>query len=587
MKSGTFDLSVILKMVDQLTSPLKRIGVSFSRFNVRLKSANKNAKNFDQTLKSLGNSMRSTGQKMSKYLTAPLMVLNTFAFKAAVDFETAWTGVLKTVDASEAELAKLQTGLRGLALQIPLATEEVFGIAEAAGQLGIETGNIQGFAKVMADLGATTNLSAREAATSLARLANITNMSQDQFDRLGSTIVHLGNNLATTEAEIVNMGLRLAGAGNLIGLTEAQILGLAGALSSLGIRAESGGTAFSQVMRKIDKEVGTGSDIMWGFAKISKKSVKEFETLWEKDAISALQLFIKGIGNLEKKGINVNQVLDALGLDGIRISDSLLRASGSSEKFAKGVEMGSVAWKQNIALIREANLRYKTAASRIKMFWEEIKQLAESFGVYLLPAIQQVSDFFLPMIKWLRDLSPETKKTIVNIAAFAAAIGPLLIALGAVLGTIGGSLGLIAIIGSLLAFLAPLLVLVGLVAIAFIELAPAIKKGWKELKIFGGWLKTVIKDIKIFFDWVDSMQAFRMPGLIGGFGGFGGGNPLFARREAALPLMSAHQSQTDVRLRVSADPGSSVTVERVQSKGPTSVKVIAESYLGTNLAHAH
>ena len=44
------------------------------------------------------------------------------------------------------------------------------------------------------------------------------------------------------------MGLRLAGACHQVGMSEAQIMGFAAALSSVGIEAEAGGSAFSKVM---------------------------------------------------------------------------------------------------------------------------------------------------------------------------------------------------------------------------------------------------------------------------------------------------------------------------------------------------
>ncbi|MEE8360812.1 MAG: phage tail tape measure protein, partial [Gemmatimonadales bacterium] len=179
---------------------------------------------------------------------------------AAIAFESSFAGVRKTVDATEEEFAALEAGFRGLAREIPISVFELNALGEAAGQLGIKTENIIDFTETMAQLGATTNLSAEEAATALARLANITQLPQDKFDELGSTIVELGNNFATTEREIVEMGLRLAGAGAQIGLTQDQILAFATALSSMGIRAEAGGTALSRVFVEIEKAVRSGGE---------------------------------------------------------------------------------------------------------------------------------------------------------------------------------------------------------------------------------------------------------------------------------------------------------------------------------------
>jgi len=47
--------------------------------------------------------------------------------------------------------------------------------------------------------------------------------------------VHLGNNLATMESNIVEFGQRIAGAGKIAGLTEAQVLAIGGAFASVGV----------------------------------------------------------------------------------------------------------------------------------------------------------------------------------------------------------------------------------------------------------------------------------------------------------------------------------------------------------------
>ena len=100
----------------------------------------------------------------------------------------------------------------------------------------------------MIDLGNSTDIVANEAASVLAKFANITGMDQSEFGNLGATLVDLGNKFATTESSIIEMSLRLAAAGHQVGLSEAQILGFAAALSSVGIEAEMGGSAFSKAL---------------------------------------------------------------------------------------------------------------------------------------------------------------------------------------------------------------------------------------------------------------------------------------------------------------------------------------------------
>lgn len=95
------------------------------------------------------------------------------AAKAAMDWESAWTGVTKTVDGSASDMAKLQSELRGLANTLPTTHEQIAAVAEAAGQLGVKRADVAAFTRTMIDLGETTNLTSDEAATGLAKLGNI------------------------------------------------------------------------------------------------------------------------------------------------------------------------------------------------------------------------------------------------------------------------------------------------------------------------------------------------------------------------------------------------------------------------------
>ena len=289
------------------------------------------------------------------------------ALVAGASFESAFAGVKKTVDATDTELAQMRQGIRDMAKEMPTSANEIAGVAEAAGQLGIKNEAILSFTKTMVMLGDSTNMASTEAATSLARLANITGMPQANFDRLGSTVVALGNNLATTESEIVEMGLRLAGAGKQVGMSESQILSFASALSSVGIEAEAGGSAFSKVMVEMQLAAEQGGKQLQNFADVAGMSADDFAKAYKEDAAGAMMAFVQGLSTCDERGVSAIATLDNMGISEVRMRDALLRAAGATGVFGQALEVGSQAWEENTALTNEAGQRYETFESKAKM----------------------------------------------------------------------------------------------------------------------------------------------------------------------------------------------------------------------------
>ena len=243
-------------------------------------------------VKALGNAFTSAGATMTKNVTLPLVGLGTAAAKAAIDYESAFAGVRKTVDATEEEYAQLSDSIVEMSNRLPQSASDIAGVMEVAGQLGVRgTENLLNFTETMIMLGDATNLSSEEAATSLARVMNIMGTSGDDVSRLGATVVALGNNFATTESEIVEMTNRLAAGAKLAGLTEAETMALAAAMSSVGIQAEAGGTAMTQTFNEIEMAVAGGGEALDKFASVAGMSSEEFASAWENKPISS-SLFV-------------------------------------------------------------------------------------------------------------------------------------------------------------------------------------------------------------------------------------------------------------------------------------------------------
>lgn len=345
------------------------------------------------------------------------------AAKASMDWESAWTGVLKTVDGTDAELAAVEEGLRGLTKVLPASHTEIAAVAEAAGQLGVQTGSVVEFTETMINLGETTNLSAEEAATGLARFSNIMGTSQDDVDRLGAAIVGLGNNYETTESEILAMSMRLSGIGSQLSMSEGDVLGLAAAMSSVGIEAEAGGTAMTMGMKKIDKAVREGGDSLAGFAEVAGMSNDEFSKLWSEDSTAGLEAFVHGLARVGEEGGSVSGTLDELGMKGIRESDTFLRLASNAEGMSEALAQGNTEFERNLALTEEAAKFYATTESQIAIAKNSLIDAGIEIGASVLPVLADAASSVSDLATWFAALPAPVQGAVTQLGAIVGVTG--------------------------------------------------------------------------------------------------------------------------------------------------------------------
>lgn len=404
-------------------------------------------------LTAIGDGASKIGGALTKSVTIPLVAVGAAAVKASIDYESAFAGVKKTVDEQVDANGKviisyddLSNGIRAMSKEIPASASEIAAVVEVAGQLGIKTKDVLSFSKTMVDLGESTNLSATDAATAIAKIANITGMTSDEYRRFGSSVTALGNNFATTESDIVEMDNRLASAGTLAGLTNQEILGLATSMSSVGIEAEAGGTAMTQTLTAIEQAAVSGGEQLDKFASIAGMSSEQFATTWKNKPIQAIQAFIKGLGELDSKGESATLVLDEMGLSGVRQSNMLKSLALASDTMTSAVDTSNKAWSENTALTKEANTRYETTESKLKMLKNEVTDVAIEFGGPLVDALRDGVQASKPVIQFLGDmaekfssLDKEQQQNIIKWALIAASAGPALKIFGSITSVVGGT----------------------------------------------------------------------------------------------------------------------------------------------------
>ena len=407
--------------------------------------AGKSMESFGKACDNVSKNLNKAGKLLSTTLTTPIAALGTAAVKASIDFESSFTSVRKTVDATEAQFDQLAATSKKMSTEVAAGTDEINEVMAAGGQLGVATEHLSDFTRVMIDLGnSCEDLNAGDAATTIAQFANIMGTSQSQFSNIGSTLVDLGNNFATTEKPIMEMAHRMAGAGKQVGLTEAQVLGFAAALSSVGIEAQMGGSAFSKALIKMEVASATGSEALDDFGKVAGMTGQQFKTLWDSDPAAAFQSFIVGLSKLDDEGESAIAVLDEIGIKEIRLRDTMLRAVNATDLFSRAQNMATSAWKKNTALSEEANKRYATTESKLKNLKNTALLFGQQIGDDLNPTIRSLIDGAEELLQKFLSMDESQRKQIIQFAAYAAAAGPVLLALGKItkgVGTVSASFG--------------------------------------------------------------------------------------------------------------------------------------------------
>jgi len=195
-------------------------------------------------------------------------------------FELGLTGVQKTTGITGAELQNLGKDVTKLSRTIPVATDELFEIAESAGQLGVKgSANILLFSETIAKLGRTTNVEGQEAAVQLTRVLNITKEGIGTIDKFASVIVRLGNNFAASEQEIIKVTNEIARGTAIFGLGSTEAAALATSLRSLGLRAELAGSVTQRAFQAIDTAIQGGGPALESLTRLTGLTGRLMEKL--------------------------------------------------------------------------------------------------------------------------------------------------------------------------------------------------------------------------------------------------------------------------------------------------------------------
>lgn len=519
-----------------ISGAFSRAGAAVSRSMGEMSgTSSQHLRRLSSSLSEVGQNVRAVGYTMTAMGVGITGALG-YAVKASMDWESAFTGVKKTIDGTPEQMQAIADGIRNMALEIPVAATELAHFAEIGGQMGVPREQILAFTKVIAILGETTNISGEEGAAMLAKFANVAQVPQSQYSNLAASIVALGNAGSSTEAEILTMGQRLSAAGTIAGLSAGDILGISNALVGVGIEAEAGGTAFSKLFIDMKNATMTGGEQLQMLAAVAGMSAQQFAEAFNKDPAMAINSFVQGLQGIERQGGNVFMVMDQLGYTEVRMRNALLSSAQAADTLTGSIRLGNSAFQENNAHTAEAEKRFATGASQSQLMKNAFTELAVTIGEALQPTtdslMASITEVVKAMTEWI-NAHPELTAMIVKATAVLGAIlivmGTVAIAIGAIIAAVAGVVGAFALmaestVGIVVAAIAAAIVAaIGWIVSAAIGLVAYWDQAVGNLKAIWGWMSdTFFSIFGPILDAIQSMTGWGIgPGPVGGAPGVG------------------------------------------------------------------
>ncbi|TPO02195.1 phage tail tape measure protein [Mesorhizobium sp. B1-1-5] len=379
---AALDVRMVLSLVDKASGPAKGImsrifGNGAGKGGKGLEGTTLSANAANGAMLMLNRTMATFAAGAAGYVGFKAMI------GGAVDFEDAMADVSKKVNMAPPQIDKLAERIKQLARETPLAATEIARLVAQAGTFGIANEDLERFALLGSKVAIAFDMTADQAADSLAHIKASLKLNMDQLEDYADAINYVADNTAASEEQLVDFVLRTGPGATAAGLSPKDLLAIGSAMTEVGLQSGRAGTAVNAMLTKmtdLGSKKGAGKVIdQLGGKGYSKKLQKEFFENPTKALIKILKLteqmsrpdratFMKDLFGLETQDEvaalagNVGRVVDTMQ----KLGDTAVYAGSVNKVFESFKNTTKNQWKQ---------------------FTGNVELAAAVFGAKLLPAI--------------------------------------------------------------------------------------------------------------------------------------------------------------------------------------------------------
>ncbi len=444
MAGKTLTSSLIVRLVDQVSAPARKVGASLLGLNndARGGFGGRLTQAIDTNNAALERARGRLLEAGAAFYLLKNAIMSPVA--AAREFESAMADVTKVVDFPTPQAFKdFQAALVEMSKTVPLSVNGLAQIAAAAGQAGIAGDDLIPFTEAAAKIGVAFDISADQAGDALAKLRTALGLSTPEAVLLSDAMNHLSNAQASSAAEILDVVRRVGAQGTQFGFTAVETAAFASAMISAGAESEVAATSFRNMGLALTRGASATKRQKEAFAELGLDAQKVAKAMQE-DAVGTTVAVLEKISQLPRE-MQSAVSSDLFGNEARALGPLLTQLDLVKDSLALVDQEAKFAGSS----FKEFEVRAKTFENATATFNNRLTAMKIAIGNAVIPALNDLMAVIAPVIDAVTKLATEHPELTRAILATASALVAFRIATAALsfVGLMGrgGALAMLAV----------------------------------------------------------------------------------------------------------------------------------------------
>ncbi len=309
--------------------------------------------------------------------------------KFAIDEEESFSDVRKVLNfesKADAELFKKQ--LKQETKDIPLMINQIYDIASAAGQAGINKLEIPDFTADTSMVSVAFDTNAKETGKMLATWRKSFKMTQKEVMTLANQMNLLGDSINVTPGEVAQITTTVGSLGKMANFTQGKTAALGGTLMALGVKdASTASTAMRKLFGTLTSGEAASKSVSEAFNKLGLDSIQVAKDMQNDSEGTLVKVFtkLKGLDKTEQLSITKQ-------LFGEEAMASMGLLINNTEFLKENFKLVGDSMKYSGSVLTEYNNKLDTTKTDLMLLGKSLAGTGATLTKVLLPPLRSGAD---------------------------------------------------------------------------------------------------------------------------------------------------------------------------------------------------